>query len=80
MPIMTFIHPLRSLEGFPDGSAGKESACNAGDTGDMPSVPGGKIAWRIWQSTPVFMPGESHGWRSLVGCSPWGHKELDMTE
>ena len=30
--------------------------------------------------TPVFLPGESHGQRILVGCSPWGHKELDMTE
>ena len=27
----------------------------------------------FWQHTPVFLPGESHGWRSLVGCSPWGH-------
>ena len=33
-----------------------------------------------WQPTPVFLPGKSHGWRSLVGCSPWGRKELDMTE
>ena len=30
--------------------------------------------------TPVLLPGESHRWRSLVGYSPWGHKELDMTE
>ena len=30
--------------------------------------------------TPVLLPGKSHGWRSLVGCSPWGHKELDTTE
>ena len=30
--------------------------------------------------TPVFLPGKFHGQRSLVGCSPWGHKELDMTE
>ena len=35
---------------------------------------------RTWQLTPVFLPGESHGQRSLVGCSPWGHKEMDMTE
>ena len=35
---------------------------------------------RNWQPTPVFLPGESHGWRSLVGCSPWGCKESDMTE
>ena len=35
---------------------------------------------RKWQPTPVFLPGESHGWRSLVGCSPWGREESDMTE
>ena len=34
---------------------------------------------RAWQPTPVFLPGESHGQRSLVGYSPWGCKELDMT-
>ena len=47
-------------------------------------VLGGKflvIFWRReWQSTPVFLPGKSHGQRSLVGYSPWGCKELDMTE
>ena len=39
-------------------------------------------AWwrRKWQPTPVFLPGESHGRRSLVGCSPWGHEESDTTE
>ena len=37
-------------------------------------------AAEFWQPTPVFLPGESHGWRSLVGYSPWGRKELDMTE
>ena len=35
---------------------------------------------RAWQPTPVFLPGESHGLRSLAGCSPWRHKELDTTE
>ena len=35
---------------------------------------------RKWQPTPVFLPGESHGRRSLVGCSPWGRTELDTTE
>ena len=41
----------------------------------------GKIPWRrVWQLTPVFSPGESRGQRSLAGYSPWGHKELDMTE
>ena len=33
-----------------------------------------------WHPTPVLLPGKSHGWRSLVGCSPWGHKESDTTE
>ena len=35
---------------------------------------------RKWQPTPVFSPGESLGRRSLVGSSPWGHKESDTTE
>ena len=35
---------------------------------------------RAWQPTLVFLPGESHGQRSLVGYRPWGHKELDMTK
>ena len=40
-----------------------------------------QVNWRRkWQPTPVLLPGESHGGRSLVGYSPWGHKELDMTE
>ena len=40
-----------------------------------------KIPWsRVWQSTPVFLPGESHGQRSLVGCGLWGHTESDMTK
>ena len=33
-----------------------------------------------WQPIPVFLPGESHGQRSLLGYSPWGHKESDTTE
>ena len=41
----------------------------------------GKIPWRRkWQPTPVLLPGEPHGGRSLVGYSPWGRKESDMTE
>ena len=40
------------------------------------------ILWkrRKWQPTPVFLPGKSHGWRSLVGYSPWGHKGSDTTD
>ena len=41
----------------------------------------GKISWRRkWQPTPVLLPEKSHEWRSLVGYSPWGHKESDTTE
>ena len=40
-----------------------------------------QIPWRRkWQPTPVLLPGKSHGQRSLVGCSPWGRKESNMTE
>ena len=64
---------------FPGGSDGKESACKAGDPGSNPWI--GTILWRRkWQPTPVFLPGESHGQRSLVGDSPWGHKESDTAE
>ena len=39
------------------------------------------IHWRRkWQPTPVFLPGEFQGWRSLVGCCLWGRTELDTTE
>ena len=42
------------------------------------------ICWiirrRQWHPTPVLLPGKSHGWRSLVGCSPWGLEESDTTE
>ena len=53
--------------GFPASSDGKESTCNAGD-GFNPWV--GKIPWkREWPPTPVFLPGEFHGQRSLAGYS-----------
>ena len=65
--------------GFPGGSEVKASACNAGDLGLIPGS--GKIPWRRkWQPKPVLLPGKSHGQRSMVGYSPWGCKELDMTE
>ena len=53
-----------------------ESACSAGDLGSFPWVR--KIPWRRrWQPTPVFLPGEFHGQRSLVDYCSWGHKESD---
>ena len=61
--------------GFTGGSAGKESVCNAGNLGLIPVI--GKIPWRRkWQPTPIFLPGESHGQRNLVGYSSWGRKRV----
>ena len=56
----------------------KNSPANAGDAADLGSIPeSGKIPWRTkWQPTPVFLPGESHGQRSLVGYSPCVCKRL----
>ena len=71
---------LQAVWDFPGGSDGKASVyLQCGRPGFDPWV--GKIPWRRkWQSTPVFLPGKSHGKRSLIGHSPWGCKELDMTE
>ena len=70
------------MEGFPGGASGKEPTCQCRRCkrlGFSPWV--GKIPWRRkWHPTPIFLPGESHGWRSLVGCSPRSHKELDATD
>ena len=61
------------------GTVGKESACQFKRRTFDSWV--GKIPWgRAWRPTPVFLPSESYGQRSLVGHSPWGRKELDTTE
>ena len=74
-----FLHLDCDAEVFPFGSDGKESACNMGDRGLIPWV--GKIPWRrARQPTLVFLPGESHGQRTLAGYRPWGRKESDMTD
>ena len=59
---------------FPGIYIGKESTCNAGNLG---LIPGSKISPREseWQPTPVFLPGEFHGQRSLASYGPWGRKE-----
>ena len=60
----------------------KNLPANAGDLRDTGSIPAfDKIPWRrAWQSTPVFLPGESLGQRSLAGFSPLGGKGSDRTE
>ena len=59
---------------------GKNLPAGAGDTDTGVSPWVGKIPWRKkWHPTPGFLPGEPHGRRSLVGYSPWGHNESDMT-
>ena len=71
--------PYSSFQG---GASGKEPACQW----RRPKRPGfdpcvGKIPWRRkWQPTPVFLPGDLHGQRSLVVCSLWCNKESDITE
>ena len=70
--------PVMCYKDFPSGSDG--SVClQCGRPGFEPWV--GKIPWRRkWQSTPVLLPGKSHGQKSLVGYSLWGCKESDTTE
>ena len=63
--------------GFPGCSEGKEFGCNAGNPG---STPGWGRSPGEWLPTPVFLPGEFHGQRSLASYSPYSWKESDMTE
>ena len=70
--------PTPVFLGFLSGSDGKESACNAGDLGSIPGLgrsPGGGHGNPL-QLSCLENP---HGQRSLTGCSPWVHKESDMT-
>ena len=65
--------------GFPGGSDGKKSACNAGDHGLIPGLgrsPGGRHGNPLQYSCLENLRGQ----RSLAGYSPWGPKEADMTE
>jgi len=63
------------------GEVAKNPLASAEDKRESGSLWVGKIPWRReWQPTPVFLPGESHGQRSLAGYSPWSCTELDTTE
>ena len=69
-------------KGFPGGASGKEPTCQCRRCKRYRFNPWAwKIPWmRVWQLTPVFLLGKSHGQWSLEGYSPYGHKELDMTK
>ena len=71
-----------SMRAFQEALVVKNPPANAGDVRDVGFDPWvRKIPWRREQlSTPVFLPGESHGHRILVDYGPRGHKELDTTE
>ena len=64
--------------GFPGGLDGKESDCNAGGPGSIPGL--GDPLQEGMATHPVFLPGEFHGRKSLVGYGPRGSKESDTTE
>ena len=75
----SLLRGARVCPGFPGGSEVKASTCNVGDLGLIP----------VWGRSPgegngnllqYSLPGKSHGQRSLMGYSPWGHKESDTTE
>ena len=51
-----------------------------GSRDSLDELKGIYLATSQWHPTPVLLPGKSHGWRSLVGCSPWGREESDTTE
>ena len=80
--IIALCHPMGQFLGFPSGACGEESACQCMRYKRLRCNPWvGKIPWRrALQPTPVSLPGESQGQRSLAGYSPLGRRESDMTE
>ena len=75
MRIVTYLAQFLLNLGFPGGSDGKETACNAGDLDlihGLGRCPEGGMA--------ILLPGEFHGKRSLEGYSPWGNNDLDTTK
>ena len=76
---LSFLHPCLCLVGFPGDANGKEHACQCRRHRFDPWVR--MIPWRrAWQLTPVILPGNFHGQRSLSGYSPRCHKEMDTAE
>ena len=69
---------LVNFKGYPRSSDSEESACNAGDLGLI--LGSENPLKKEIVTTPVFLPGESHGQKGLVGYSSWGHKESDTID
>ena len=84
--VLKFRNSLTQVCCFPGDSDGKESTSNEGDLDSIPGSeksPGEGNGFSIPEyrdTTPVCLPGESHGQRSLEGYSSWGHKEFNITE
>ena len=85
--LIMYCDRVRNVQGFPGGSDGKESVQNAGDLDSIPGLgrspgegSGYPLQYSCLENTPVFIPGEFHGQRSLAGYSPWDCIESDMTE
>ena len=82
----TEVHPevcaYTASGGFPDGAVVKNPPAFAEDAEDTSLIPGsGRFPWkRVWQATPVFLPGKFHGQRGQAGYSPQSCKVLDTTE
>ena len=80
------IHALVYRKSCPTQAPSENSSCSlfsksaAGNVNSYLNIHIYTHQRRTWQPTPVFLPGESQGWRSLVDCHLWGHTESDTTE
>ena len=75
MYVYAYVCMYISIWGFPGGSAVGNLPANAGDTQNVFDLWVSKSPWRRkWQPTPIFLPGESQGQRSLAGYSPWNRR------
>ena len=73
-----YLHNLK--QGFPGGAVLKNLPANAGDTGDVSSIPGLGRPPGVENGNSVFLAGKSYGQRSLAGYSPWDLRESGTTE
>ena len=81
LSLTLFCHlPYSFSDGFPGGTSGKEHSFSASFSWFAFKSSLVNLQRRRWHPTPVLLPGKSYGRKSLVGCSPWGREESDMTE